>query len=100
MKTSRRSFIRQAGLAGALAGFPTIIPAHVLGKNGQIPPSEKVNIGIIGCGQRSGYADQYQLYPKSQIVAVCDPIEERRLAKKSKLGNGYLIFTRSSGFQV
>ena len=82
MNISRRSFIKQAGIAAsAAAGFPTIIPVGVLGRNGQIPPSEKVNIGLIACGNRSGYAVQYQNYSKSQIIAVCDPIKERRLAK-------------------
>jgi hypothetical protein len=44
---SRRKFIR--GTATAIAGF-TIVPRHVLGGVGFVPPSEKVNIAIIGCG--------------------------------------------------
>src|SRR5258708_28452723 len=44
---SRRTFIR--GTATAFAGF-TIVPRHVLGGAGFVPPSEKVNIAIIGCG--------------------------------------------------
>jgi hypothetical protein len=38
---SRRTFIR--GTATAIAGF-TIVPRHVLGGPGFLPPSEKVNI--------------------------------------------------------
>ena len=44
---SRRTFIR--GTATAIAGF-TIVPRHVLGGAGFVPPSEKVNIAIVGCG--------------------------------------------------
>lgn len=84
---SRRSFIKHAALAGAALGFPTIIPATALARNGRMSPNGKVNVGLIGCGSRSGYAANYKNYGKSVVVAVCDPIKERRLHHKQMFDN-------------
>jgi hypothetical protein len=83
MSISRRSFLKRATAASVLAGFPTIIPASVLGKDGKTAPSNRVNIGIIGCGDRSGVAINYKNYERSEVVAVCDPIRQSRLEKKA-----------------
>ncbi|MFQ3243382.1 MAG: putative dehydrogenase [Lentimonas sp.] len=81
---SRRDFLKKSIAAGALLGFPSIIPASVLGKNGAIAPSNRAAIGVIGCGSRSGSCSGYVNYPKSDILAVCDPFAGRR-AKKAKI---------------
>src|SRR4051812_12062564 len=44
----RRTFLKSAAMAAA-AGF-TIVPRHVLGGDGVVPPSEKLNIAGIGIG--------------------------------------------------
>ena len=87
MGISRRSFIKNSVVLGTMAGFPNIIPSSVLGREGKTPPSDRVNIGLIGCGERSGAAISYKKYTKSEIVAVCDPIRERRLVRKKEFGN-------------
>lgn len=87
MGISRRSFIKSTAAMGVLAGIPAIIPSSVLGRNGKTPPSDRVNIGLIGCGNRSGAAISYKKYSKSEVVAVCDPIRERRLKRKEEYGN-------------
>jgi hypothetical protein len=46
---SRREFIKQSSTA--VAAF-TIVPRHVLGGPGFVPPSEKVNIALIGAGRQ------------------------------------------------
>ena len=52
---SRRTFVKSA-LAGAvvssvkLGGFPTIVPASVLG---ELAPSKQINVGAIGNGRIS-----------------------------------------------
>jgi hypothetical protein len=79
--TYRREFLKTTIAAGAAVGFPTIIPASVLGKNGQTPPSGRVNMGVISCGNRSSVTKGYEDYEKSEVVAVCDPIRDRRLKK-------------------
>jgi len=87
MGISRRKFIKSTATVGVLAGFPTIISSKVLGRNGYTPPSDRVNIGLIGCGNRSGTAIAYKNYQKSQVVAVCDPVRERRLERKEQFDN-------------
>ena len=74
---SRRTFIR--GTATAVASF-TIIPRHVLGGAGFVPPSEKVNIAIVGCGGQ-GRTNVRALFQEAdaQIIAVADPIESQDL---------------------
>ncbi len=69
-KLNRREFIGSA--ATASLAF-TIVPRHVLGGMGFVPPSEKLNIGYIGCGTQ-GMREMAELItnPKIQIVAVCD----------------------------
>lgn len=47
--SNRRSFLKKAAW---LAGMPTIIPASVLGRNGNIAPSNRIIIGGIGIGPR------------------------------------------------
>ncbi|MBK1875303.1 Gfo/Idh/MocA family protein [Pelagicoccus mobilis] len=83
---TRRTFVQNALGIGALVGFPTIIPSSVLGKNGAVAPSNKVNIGVLSCGAQSGSAGNYYSKGISQIVAVCDPIRERRIARAEQWG--------------
>ena len=88
MKTeqSRRDFLKKSIGAGALLGFPTIIPASVLGKNGAIAPSNRAAIGVIGCGSRSAACGAYVNYAKSDILAVCDPFKSRQQEKAAVWG--------------
>ena len=53
-RMSRRDFI---GAATAVAAF-TVVPGKVLGGSGNEPPSEKLNIAVIGVGGR-GAEDNY-----------------------------------------
>ncbi|MGE5611321.1 MAG: Gfo/Idh/MocA family protein [Bacillota bacterium] len=62
---SRRKML---GATAAAAAF-TIVPRHVLGA-GQTPPSEKLNIGVIGTGGRG--ADDIEDLKSENIVALCD----------------------------
>lgn len=80
---SRRKFI-QAG--GAAATAFTIVPRHVLGGAGFVPPSEKITVAYIGCGTQ-GIREMLRMLamPEVQIVAVCDPV---------KNGHDYVDFSR------
>ena len=67
---SRRDFLAQ-GAAAAVAA--TIVPRHVLGGGGYVPPSDKVNIAFIGVGaQGLRVMLRFLLEPDVQAVAVCD----------------------------
>jgi len=72
--------------AGALLGFPTIIPSSVLGQNGGVAPSNRVTVGVIGCGGQSGACNSYVNYAKSEIVAVCDPFKSRQQKRAEQWG--------------
>jgi predicted dehydrogenase len=64
---NRRQFM--GGAAMATAAF-SIVPSHVLGRNGGVPPSEKLNIAGIGvAGQGRGDLNQFK---NENIVALCD----------------------------
>ncbi|MHB8899127.1 MAG: Gfo/Idh/MocA family protein [Thermoguttaceae bacterium] len=72
---SRRRFLAAAAATGAAAA--TIVPRHVLGGPGTVPPSEKVTLAHIGIGTQSIRELDYLLNePRIQIVAVCDPNRE------------------------
>ena len=74
---SRRTFV--CGATTAIAGF-TIVPRYVLGGAGFVPPSEKVNLAIVGCGGQ-GRTNVRALFQEAdaQIIAVADPIESQNL---------------------
>ena len=67
----RREFIGSAAVASL--GF-TIVPRHVLGGQGFVAPSDKLNLAYIGCGTQ-GMREMVGLIanPKVQITSVCDP---------------------------
>jgi len=48
VQPNRRQFLRTTGLAGAAIGFPTIIPARVLGADA---PSNTLQVGQLGFGR-------------------------------------------------
>ena len=61
---------RQALGLGAAAGAFTFIPARVLGRGGQAPPSEKMNLAFVGCGAAG--RTQINSLKSQNIVALCD----------------------------
>ncbi len=74
----RRKFINKTVLGTAAAiGFPTIVPAHVLGKDA---PSNKINIGQIGCGRiaRDHDLPDTMRFDDARLMAVCD-LDSKRL---------------------
>ncbi|HNU51158.1 MAG TPA: Gfo/Idh/MocA family oxidoreductase [Verrucomicrobiota bacterium] len=73
----RRRFLETT--TAAVTAF-TVIPRHVLGGTQFVPPSEKINIAIVGAGGQ-GRTNMRELFkfPDAQIVAVADPIERENL---------------------
>jgi len=76
---SRRDFL---GAAAASAAAFTIVPSSVLGANGQIPPSEKLNIAGIGVGGM-GFHNLREVNSQN-IVALCD-VSDKRAADTYKM---------------
>ncbi len=90
---TRRTFLGGAAAAGSLIAQsckgPMIVPRHVLGGPGYIPPSEKLRIAAIGCAGRGGgilraaagvvvNRDEDTISPPTEhLAAFCDVDDER-----------------------
>ncbi len=68
---SRRAFLRStATLAAAAFSAPLIVPSSVFGQNA---PSNRITLGILGCGNQSTVdIPEWLKNDDCQIVAVCD----------------------------
>ena len=71
-ESSRRTFLKHGG-AIAAGSLLTIVPRHVLGGPGHLPPSEKTTLAGIGTGGQ-GLQNMlaFQQMPEIQVLAVCD----------------------------
>ncbi|RXH58028.1 Gfo/Idh/MocA family oxidoreductase [Granulicella sibirica] len=90
---SRRRFLKTSLGAAAAAGFPTILPSSVFGENS---PSNRINIGAIGCGRISRGHDLPGIwkYDNAHIMAVCD-LSAHRVEEGKALING--VYAKKSG---
>ena len=80
----RRNFIKNVTTVGAGSMvIPTIVPSTVFGKNA---PSNKINIGQIGCGRiaRDHDIEHTIVDDRARFIAVCD-VDSRRMADGKKL---------------
>jgi predicted dehydrogenase len=69
-RIDRRQFLKAAGAAIVL---PAILPSRVLGRDGNTPPSGKINLGVIGMGwQGPGNTQAFLAESDCQVVAACD----------------------------
>ncbi len=75
---SRRQFLRTTGTAAAVLAIPTIIPGSALGANGTTAPSERINLGIIGCGSMGvSNLNVCARFPDVVVTAACDVWDAR-----------------------
>ena len=85
----RRLFLKNtmAATAGAVV-IPTIIPSHVIGKT---PPSDKINVGQIGCGRIAMSLDlpSVMKFDIARVVACCDLDSKRLKDGKDKIDQYY-----------
>ncbi|HRT56015.1 MAG TPA: Gfo/Idh/MocA family oxidoreductase [Candidatus Paceibacterota bacterium] len=87
---NRRQFLARALQAGAALACPLIVPGAVLGKDGGVPPSERIILGAIGIGGRGNYVlGCFLEEPDVQFVAVCDVKAERREAVRARANARY-----------
>ena len=87
----RRGFLKKtAGTAAGLIGFPYIVRASALGKNGHVAASERIAMGCIGMGgQGRRNMMGFCAIPDVQAVAVCDVDTTRRNRCKNAVDSFY-----------
>lgn len=89
-KATRRNFLKSAVQAGAVLAVPTILPATVLGRDGAVPPSERIVTGAIGIrGRGMGDLRWIMGNPDVQFVAICDLQKKQQLAVKQYVDTQY-----------
>jgi predicted dehydrogenase len=82
---SRRQFLQTTAAALTL---PTIIPATAIGADGKPPPSERIQLGIIGVnGMGRENLNNCAQHPDVVVSAVCDVSKTRRDEVVSKYPN-------------
>ena len=71
---NRRHFLKLSGTAtAAVIAVPTIISACVRGKNGNIAPSDRINLAFIGSGnQAMNDIRDFITDKRVQITGICD----------------------------
>lgn len=86
---TRRSFLKSILAAGAA---PWFVPSSVLGAAGQITPSNKITLGILGVGAQ-GFSDMqgFLQHEDVRVTGVCDVnkrnIERARRAVAERYGS-------------
>ncbi|HPR73905.1 MAG TPA: Gfo/Idh/MocA family oxidoreductase, partial [Bacteroidales bacterium] len=93
----RRTFITNSVTAAAGTFIiPTIVPSSVIGKN---PPSDRINIGWIGCG-RQGRGDVIQVmgFDTAMVTAVSDVDSNRMMLGKQFIDGFYTKKTGNDTF--
>src|SRR3954454_18751341 len=96
-RLSRRRFLGAAGkglaASSVAAGFPSIVPASVLGATS---PGNRINIGAIGTGRISRVHDLPGLwkFDSARLMAVCD-LDSHRIDDAKTLVNGH--YTKKTG---
>ena len=74
---TRRDFLKSSVAASAALSVPTIVPGTVFGQDA---PSNRVNVGQIGCGSIANWMHKNALSRMKdvRVTAVCDAYKTRR----------------------
>ena len=81
---TRRQFMRNSVASATGLSIPLMVPTQVLGQEAPVAPSEKITLGVIGCGPRCRYVLTGMLtLPDVHCVAVADVQRSRRDAGKA-----------------
>ncbi len=97
-KPTRRRFLKTA--ASAIAA-PMVIPASALGLEGTVAPSNRLVMGMIGCGIHGAGWNLDRMFsdPRQQIVAVCD-VDKKHAARAEERVNTHYSETRGRNYQA
>ncbi len=97
-RLSRREFIKTSAAVAGIAGFPTILPSTLFGKDA---PSKKIHVAQIGCGRIAHEMDMPGIikHDVARIVAVCD-VDSKRMAHAQKFVQDYYAKKEGSSSAV
>src|SRR5258708_31421850 len=89
-KPSRRDFLIARTTAAAAASLATVVPSSAVGRDGNVAPSERITLGVIGIGPRCTY-DLKAMLPFNDVrcIAIADVQASRREAGKSLVDGHY-----------
>ena len=81
---SRRRFLV---LTGAALAVPTLIPRRALGLPGAPAPSQRITLGLVGCGNMgTSNAEAFLALKGCQVIAACD-VDQKHLDNGVNLVN-------------
>lgn len=85
---SRRRFLKSLA---ATAAAPYIVPSSALGLAGTVAPSNRITLGLIGCGHHGLNWNLSQIFrnAEEQVIAVCEVDEERLKAGQARVNEHY-----------
>lgn len=94
---SRRTAL--AVMAGAAAPF--FVPGPALGLDGNVAPSERITLGVIGTGDHgiNRNIKRFLPEPDATILAVCDVDRPRRLEAKALIEERYAAMRPSGSYK-
>ena len=84
MKLSRRTFLKATAVA------PLVVSSSVLGRDGNVAPSERVTMGLIGCGSHGNGWNLPLMFanPMQQVIAVQD-VDKPRTLEAQRMCNAH-----------
>src|SRR5438552_18788506 len=84
---NRRRFL---AAAGATVALPTLVPLMALGGAERPAPSERITMGMVGCGgMGNGNTDSYLRHAHCQVIAACDVDQQHLDAAVKKVNAHY-----------
>jgi hypothetical protein len=96
-KMRRREFLKRSAVAAGALAVPAFIPSSARGADGSTPPSERINVGLIGRGAMgSGHLRRLVGDQGFQVLAVCEVDSARREEGKNIVEAHYAV-ARASG---
>ena len=82
---NRRTFLRKTTAAAGTLALPTIVPASVLGLDGQVAPSNRITVAQIGLGVMGGGHIRRLTGDQSvEMLAICDVDRTRLQSTQAK----------------
>ncbi len=84
---NRRRFLGKTAVAAGSLALPSFVPASALGADGQVAPSNRLNLAQIGLGVMGrGHVRRLAYDPAVSLLALCDVDRERLKTQQKNVG--------------